>query len=110
MALGSVFVRRKPTVTWRTRDVAGGAIAGAAVTVTTPSGSRVTVADDQPGLDQAATGGTITVILGDGPGKYSWCEVRAPTGFKLAKPACGSWDAAWESNATFVLTHESISR
>jgi hypothetical protein len=54
--------------------------------------------------DAGAPDGKIE-FRGYAPGTYEWCEVAAPTGYKLTNPACGTLTLSWEGITSKTLYH-----
>ena len=52
--------------------------------------------------DYSAYNGKIKVRLSR-PGTYTWCETKAPTGYLLTSPTCGTFTGAWEAPDTVIL-------
>jgi hypothetical protein len=105
--LGSAYMRRIPKVGFYFQDMQGNAAKGGTLTTVWPGNYTLSVYDGMPGWD-AVVDGLITLKLVSGPGTYSWCETKAPPGFMLTSPTCGSFVAAYDVDIAILLKHQPL--
>lgn len=99
--LGTLTLRKKPRHTFFLKNTPGSMIVGATIHVTGPFGFDKTYTD---GVGADLADGKI-LLKGENPGKYNWCEVTPPSGYKLTNPTCGIVNMFWEENTTQTLSH-----
>ena len=108
IALGNVYMRRKPTLTVKMIDAWSNLLPGATLRVYNQSGFLLDVADGQAPWDQPSVNdGKITVVLPKAT-DYIWGPVKNPTG-KYA--FIDSWYIAsikWEENHQAQLLFEQV--
>ena len=105
--MGSVFMRRKPKVAFHFQDMTGNPVLGATLAMVWPGNWYAMFYDGQPGWD-AVEDGKIVLKLTSGPGTYSWCEAKAPTGYMMANPQCGSFQAHYDVDTAILLQHKPL--
>ena len=103
---GSITMRKKPKVTFLLHDMYGNKAPGATMQIVYPNGYELTIAEGMAGMDPVVDG-KISTKLGP-PGTYTWCETKAPTGFMMANPSCGTIQAQYDVETTIVLKHKSL--
>ena len=105
--LGSAYMRKIPRVAFYFQDMQGNAAKGGTLTTVWPGNYTLIVYDGMPGWD-AVVDGVIVLKLVSGPGTYSWCETKAPPGFMVTSPSCGSFVAAYDVDMAILLKHQPL--
>jgi len=91
--LGAFHVHPRPEIYFFMRDKNENLLKGAELDVTGPDGVTLHVVDGS--IDDHPDDGIIRVRVG-AIGTFTYCETVPPTGYLLAKPACGTVTAtAW---------------
>jgi hypothetical protein len=103
--MGTLYARKKPTVTWYTQDEFGNAIKPATLQVSI--GSWNNPITDGDGIMDGGVNGNISIRL-QGEVPVSWCETKAPLKYEAITNKCGSFDAKWEKTYTFVIKHQKL--
>ncbi len=101
--LGAFHVHRRPEIYFYMRDRNGTLVKGSELDVTGPDGVTLHIVDGAADDDPAD--GVVRVRVG-AIGTASYCETVPPTGYLLAKPACGTvTTTAWGQKVGFGIKH-----
>jgi hypothetical protein len=103
--LGNLIARRRPLLTWYTKDAFGNLIWPATLAITV--GQKTLSVTDGDGINDGGLYGNISFPL-YGDVQVSWCETKAPSKYEATTNKCGSFYALWEHDYTYTISHEKL--
>lgn len=103
--MGTLYARKKPVMTWYTKDEFGNLIYPATLQVTIGNWSKPVT--DGDGIMDGGLYGNISFPL-QGENTVSWCETKAPLKYEAITNKCGSFAAKWEQTYTFAIKHQKL--
>lgn len=106
---GTLIMHVFPAIGLRMLNKSGNVISGGTFTLTGPPGSgySLTVSDGDANDRYVGVNGNIVVWV-PAPGTYKWCETKAPLGYLIALPNCGTVDLEWDFGVAVDVTHSLI--
>jgi len=103
--MGKVYARKKPVVTWYTKDEFGNLIWPATLQVTIGNWSKPIT--DGDGIMDGGLNGNISIKV-QGENNVSWCETKAPFKYAAITNKCGTIVAKFDQTYTYTIKHEQL--